>query len=85
MYFKKILVSFLLLFSLYLIKNQFLPNGNPIGLTNVRAQTANPVRFEGTDLESLEAIEESTLRLQQPTVPVWPHHLPKLWKRSNKS
>ncbi|HOI04915.1 MAG TPA: 7TM domain-containing protein [Candidatus Woesebacteria bacterium] len=60
MYFKKILVSFLLLFSLYLIKNQFLPNGNPIGLTNVRAQTANPVRFEGTDLESLEAIEEST-------------------------
>jgi hypothetical protein len=60
MYFKKILASFLILFGIYFIKNQSLLNLSSIGLTKVCAQTINPIRFEGNNLESLEAVEEST-------------------------
>jgi hypothetical protein len=59
MHFKKILASFFLLFSVYLIKSPSLLISLSSSI-NVFAQTVNPVRFEGDDLESLEAIEEST-------------------------
>lgn len=59
MHFKKILASFFLLFSVYLIKSPSLLKSLSSSI-NVFAQTVNPVRFEGDDLESLEAIEEST-------------------------
>lgn len=59
MHFKKILASFFLLFSVYLIKSPSLLISLSSSI-NVFAQPVNPVRFEGDDLESLEAIEEST-------------------------
>lgn len=60
MHYKKILASFLILLSFYLIRNQSLIKSELVGPRSVFAQTVDPVRFEGDDLESLEAIEEST-------------------------
>jgi hypothetical protein len=57
MHCKKILASFLILSSIFLIKNNFYNSPSSI---NIFAQTVNPVKFEGDNLENLEAIEEST-------------------------
>jgi len=57
MHFKKIIASFLILLGFFLINNL---SYSALNLTQVRAQTVNPVKFEGEDLESLEAIEEAT-------------------------
>lgn len=57
MHFKKILSMCLIIIIVFLINSFSHPNSLDI---TVFAQTINPVRFEGEDLASLEAIAEST-------------------------
>lgn len=57
MHFKKFLASFLILLSICLIKNHFWHHSSS---GQVFAQTINPVKFVGENLEDLEAVEEAT-------------------------